>query len=103
MTRGDVWWADLPAPVGTRPVLILTREVACPVRTALTVAFLTTTVRNIPVEVKLLPADGVPKECVVNLDVINTIPKTALKRHICSLSPAKMLQVRKSGKFALGL
>jgi len=102
-THGEVWWADTPPPVGTRPVLILTRAAACPVRTVLTVAFLTRTIRNIPVEVKLMPADGVPKECVANLDLINTIPKSAIKRHICTLSPTKMLEVRKAARFALGL
>jgi mRNA-degrading endonuclease toxin of MazEF toxin-antitoxin module len=24
--QGDIWWADLPAPAGRRPVLILTRS-----------------------------------------------------------------------------
>ena len=24
MTRGEVWWADLEQPIGTRPVLIIT-------------------------------------------------------------------------------
>ena len=49
-----------------------------------------------------MPADGVPKECVANLDLINTIPKSAIKRHICTLSPTKMLEVRKA-RFALDL
>jgi mRNA-degrading endonuclease toxin of MazEF toxin-antitoxin module len=25
--RGEIWWAELPAPVGSRPVVILTRNV----------------------------------------------------------------------------
>jgi mRNA interferase MazF len=58
MKRGEVWWADLPAPIGRRPVLLLSRDRAYAVRTAITVAFITTTVRNIPVEVKLTIADG---------------------------------------------
>ena len=61
MKRGEVWWADLPAPVGRRPALLLSRDRAYAVRNAVTVAFLTTTVRNIPVEVRLTPADGVPR------------------------------------------
>ena len=27
MRRGEVWWADLPPPVGPRPVVTLTRKV----------------------------------------------------------------------------
>jgi len=82
--RGEVWWADLPPPIGRRPVLLLSRDRAYTVRNAVTVAFLITTRRNIPVEVPLSSAaDGVPKDCVVNLDVINTIPKSAIASRIC--------------------
>jgi mRNA-degrading endonuclease toxin of MazEF toxin-antitoxin module len=26
MRRGEVWWADLPAPAGKRPVVLLSRN-----------------------------------------------------------------------------
>lgn len=103
MKRGEIWWADLPDPVGRRPVLLLSRDRAYAVRNAVTVAFLTGTVRNIPVEVKLSPADGVPKDCVVNLDLINTVPKAALADHLCTLSPAKIAEVDNAIRFALDL
>jgi mRNA interferase MazF len=99
--RGEVWWAQLPPPIGRRPVLLLSRDRAYAVRNSITVAFLTTTVRNIPVEVKLSLADGVPKECVVNLDVLNTIPKSALIQQICKLSPTKMADVAVDVRFAI--
>ena len=98
-----MWWADLPAPVGRRPVLLLSRDRAYAVRNAVTVAFLTTTVRNIPVEVPLTTADGVPKDCVVNLDQLNTIPKSTLHALICTLSPAKLADAEASLRFALDL
>jgi mRNA-degrading endonuclease toxin of MazEF toxin-antitoxin module len=63
-------------------------------RGEITVAYLTTRIRNRPVEVPLSPQDGVPYYCVVNLDSINTIPKNSLKGLICSLSQAKMKDVR---------
>jgi len=44
-------------------------------RGEITVAYLTSTIRHRNVEVPLTPADGVPRNCVVNLDSINTIPK----------------------------
>ena len=28
MRRGEVWWADLPAPAGRRPVVLLSRNEA---------------------------------------------------------------------------
>jgi mRNA interferase MazF len=103
MKRGEVWWADLPAPVGRRPVLLLSRDRAYIVRSAVTVGFLTTMIRGIPVEVRLGPADGVPRECVVNLDVINTIPKAALAGVITTLPAGKLLEVEAALRFALDL
>src|SRR5438128_876447 len=78
MRRGEVWWAELPAPAGRRPVLLLSRDEAYLVRELVTVAPLTTRVRQIPSEVPLGPGDGVPKTCVVNLDTVTTIPRRTL-------------------------
>lgn len=103
MQRGDVWWADLPKPVGRRPVVILSRNRAIEVREYVTVAELTRTIREIPVEVTLGPEDGLPKKCVVNLDVINTIPKKLLAERITTLSPEKLKDVESALKFALAL
>ncbi|HSU68623.1 MAG TPA: type II toxin-antitoxin system PemK/MazF family toxin [Tepidisphaeraceae bacterium] len=103
MRRGDVWWVELPPPVNRRPVLLLSRDRAYAVRSGVLVAFLTTTVRNIPVEVKLTPVDGVPKDCVVNLDLITTLPKSALGYRICSLSAERMSEVASALHFALDL
>ena len=103
MKRGEVWWADLPTPIGRRPVLLLSRDRAYAVRNAVTVAFLTTTIRDIPVEVKLTTDEGVPRECVVNLDLINTIPKTVLSTRICSLPTSRLDAVDAAIRFALDL
>jgi mRNA interferase MazF len=103
MQRGEVRWAELPSPVGKRPVLLLSREAAYSVRTALTVALITRTIRNIHVEVPLGTEDGMPAKCVVNLDSILTIPKSRLTEHITQLSPEKMADVAKAVVFALNL
>ncbi|MCH7718248.1 MAG: type II toxin-antitoxin system PemK/MazF family toxin [Chloroflexi bacterium] len=103
MQRGEVWWAELPPPAGRRPVLLLSRDRAYRVRTAVTVAVVTRTVRNIPVEVALGPEDGMPRACVVNVDDILTIPKTLLKDRIVFLSREKMADVASAIKFALDL
>lgn len=103
MQRGEVWWADLPKPVGRRPVVILSRNKAIQVREYITIAEITRTVRDIPVEVPLGPEDGLPKKCVVNLDVINTIPKTLLGERIGMLTDSKLTAVELALKFALGL
>lgn len=103
MQRGDVWWADLPAPVGRRPVLLLSRNAAYRVRTSITVAVITRTIRGIPVEVVLDQADGMPSRCVVNLDDILTIPKSTLANRLTILSPDKMADVAAAIAFALDL
>jgi mRNA interferase MazF len=74
-----------------------------PGRGEITVAYLTTTVRHLSVEVPLTPADGIPTPCVVNLDSINTVPKSALRRLICTLPPAKMAEVKTAIMEALNL
>ena len=103
MTRGEVWWARLPKPVGRRPVLLLSRASAYAVRSAVTVAPLTQTIRDIPVEVPLGPEDGLPRRCVVNLDDVATIPKGLIAERITSLSHEKMEAVETALRFALDL
>ena len=103
MRRGEVWWADLPEPVKPRPVLILTRDAAIPVRGQLTVAFVTRRARRLPVEVPLGPEDGLRVPCVVNCDVIHTVPKRALQRRLGRLSFEKLGAAERALRFALGL
>ncbi len=103
MKRGEIWWARLRPTAGRRPVLLLSRNEAYAVRTAVTVAPLTTTVRGIPVEVLLGEADGLPRRCAVNLDSILTIPMAYLQERITRLSPAKLDAVHRAILFALDL
>ena len=103
MRRGEVWWARLPLPAGRRPVLLLSRDRAIQVRQAVIVAQVTGTVRGIPTEVSLGREDGLPKPCVVNADVLLTIPKALLDGRICALSREKLAAVGQAVRFALGL
>lgn len=103
MRRGEVWWAALPSPSGRRPVLLLSRNEAYVVRALVTVAPVTTRIRDIPVEVELGPGDGLRKKCVVNLDSITTIPKAVLVERIARLSSQKIEAVNEAVRFALAL
>ena len=103
MRRGEVWWAELPLPVGRRPVVLLSRDEAYVVRNAVTVAEVTSTIRGIPVEVELGPEDGLLKKCVVNLDTIVTIRKDLLIERIALLRDEKIDQIDSAIKFALSL
>jgi len=103
MRRGDVWWAELGKPAGHRPVVLLSRNEAYAVRELVTVAPITTRIRNIPVEVALGKEDGLPKKCVISLDTITTIPKRCLKTRIDHLSPLKLKAINDAIRFALAL
>jgi mRNA interferase MazF len=103
MLRGEVWWANLPAPTGKRSVVLISRQRAIQVREAVTVAQVTTVIRNIPSEVPLGKEDGLPKSCVVNCDVLQTVPKSLLSNRIAHLSSEKRNQLDEALRFSLGL
>ena len=102
MKRGDVRWYTFRAPDKRRPVLILTRNSAIGFLNAVTVAPITTTVRDIPTEVYLSPGEGLPTECAVNLDNIQTVPKVKIGSLITILSPERLEDVKQALGFALG-
>lgn len=79
------------ADVGTkpRPVLVLTRETVRPVLNTVTIAPITSTIRDIPTEVRLDSSNGLENECVVLLDKITTIPAAALGHRIGYLHPGQ--------------
>jgi mRNA interferase MazF len=103
MRKGEVWWAKLPPPLGRRPVVLLSRDEAYTVRSAISVAEVTTQIRGIPVEVALGPEDGLPKRCVANLDNIVTIRKELLIERITMLRNEKVEQIDAAIKFALSI
>src|SRR6266436_1844583 len=103
MKQGEVYWYTFRAPDKRRPVLILTRSSAIPYLTGITVAQITTTIRETASEVLLTPGeDGVLAECVVNTDNLHTIQKILLRDFMTELSPERMREVRAAIEFALG-
>ena len=103
MKKGEVWWADLPSPIGRRPVVLLSRDEAYNLRTKVTFALVSTNIRNIPVEVILNKDDGLPMASAVNLDNLYTYHKNSLKQKICLLKHEKIAQINIALKFALAL
>ena len=82
--------------------MILTRDSIVEYLGEVTVAPITTIMRDIPTEVLLTQKDGMPRECVINLDHIQTVAKGKIGSLITILSDEKMNQVKKSLLFALG-
>ena len=103
MNRGEVRWYTFKAPDKRRPVLILSRDSIIPHLGEITVAPLTTTIRDIPTEVVLTPADGVPSECAVNCDHLQTVSKAKVGPLIATLTSLQMKEVSQAVQFALAL
>lgn len=103
MKRGEVRWADLNPPDKRRPVVILTRDSAIGYLSAVTVAPITTTIRQVPTVVRLGPEDGLPTECAANLHNVQTVAKTKVDGLITILGESKMTQVEEALLFSLGM
>jgi mRNA interferase MazF len=102
MKHGDVYWHTFRTPDKRRPVVVLTRSSAIPFLTGVTVAPITSTIRGLPTEVVLSPADGLETDCVVNLDSIQTVQKSNIGPYLTSLSAELMAEVRDAVDFAFG-
>jgi mRNA interferase MazF len=102
--RGQIYWARLPAPAGRRPVLLVTRTPAIAVRTAVTVAPVTRTIRDIRSEVELCRRHGLRARSVANCDALQTIPKDVLgPRPIGALATAELPALDRALRFSLGI
>ena len=104
MRRGDIRWYKFQTPDKKRPVLILHRDDIIDHLSEISIAPVTTTIRDIPSEVFLSSVrDGVPRDCAVNMDHIQTVPKSRIGSLITTLSPLRMESVNYALKFALGV
>ena len=103
MKQYELWWADLPAPVGRRPVLLLSRDSAYRVLRHATVAEITTTVRDIPVEVELGKQEGLDRDCVANLDNIQSVALRRLSERIGKLGPERAWDVERALGYAFDI
>jgi mRNA interferase MazF len=100
--RGEIYWADLGPPAGHRPVLLLSRNAAIPVLSAVVVAPISRTVRDIASEVRLGPEHGLPEECAASCDSVLTLPKDRFERSPTGiLGPDKIIELDRALRFAL--
>lgn len=92
MRRGQIWWLEHPEHQ-RRPALILTRDRSIGVLRDVLLAPLTTTIRGIPTEVLLTAQDGVPRECVIDLQHVTTVPKSYLGGRLGDLPATRWPEV----------
>ena len=103
MKHGEIRWYKFNKPDKKRPVLILTRNSVLKYLGEVTVAPITTTVRDIPSEVFLSKAEGMPRDCAVNCDHLQTVSKGKIGSLITSLQTSKMYDVGRAIRFALDI
>src|SRR4051794_1081794 len=96
-----MWWVEHPG-AGRRPFLILTRQAAIPVLNAVLAVPATRTIRQIPTEVVLDAADGMPEECALSFDNLTLVPKELFRTRITRLSLERMTEVCRALALASG-
>jgi mRNA interferase MazF len=96
MKQYEVWWAALPAPAGRRPVLLLSRDSAYSYLNKFTAVEITSTIRNIAVEVPLGRAEGMPGRCAANFDNLRTVSRAALQRRAGSISANRHAEIKRA-------
>jgi len=89
-------------PDKRRPVLVLTRASVIPFLDTVTVAPITSTHRGLPSEVPVGPEEGLKVASVVNLDHVQTVPRSRLHQYVGRLSAQKMAAVCEALAVALG-
>jgi len=97
----EIWWAALPEPAGRRPVLLLSRDAAYSYLNKFIAVEITSTIRNVAVEVPLGRAEGLPQKCAANCDNIRTISRSTLSKRIGELSTARHTEVKRALGHAL--
>ncbi len=103
MNRGDIWMIDLGGQVGSRPVVILTRQNVLEYLNKVTVAEVTTKGKGYPTEIGIDQKANLPLPSFVQADNVHTVPKQRLKKYIGTLDPETMLEVSRKVVLALEL
>jgi mRNA interferase MazF len=100
--RGDIWWGDLPQPVGSgpgfrRPVLVVQsdRFNSSAINTVV-IAIISKNTNLANSEGNVLLASqqsGLPKDSVVNVSQLFTVDESILIDYVSSVSEKKMSQI----------
>lgn len=110
--RGEIWWAELPAPHGSepgprRPVLVVQSDAfnRSRIRTVV-VATITSNPRlaQAPGNVALSRRrSGLPRDSVVNISQILTLDRAFLGERVGRLDQARLGEVEEGVRLVLGL
>jgi mRNA interferase MazF len=101
MRQYEIRWANMPEPIGRRPVLLLSRTPAYEYLNKVIIAEVTSTIRNIPQELDVGLEEGLAQPSVVNFDNIHVIAKMVLEDRIGNIDPARETEVKRALGYAL--
>lgn len=87
----------------TRPAVVLTRELARPYLTKVTIAPITSRIRGIMSEVPVGSANGLDHDSIISVDNITTIPAADLGRQLGFLLPEQDLSLTEAIRAAFDL
>ncbi len=82
-------------------MLLLTRDSAYAVLNKVIVAEVTSTVRDIPVEVRLGPREGLSRKSVANLDNVHVVARSDLASRIGTLPTSRVGEVKRALGYVL--
>jgi mRNA interferase MazF len=83
--------------------LVLTRSEVLDVRTLVTVAEVTTSIRGLAAEVAVDHVEvGLDRPCVINCDGLHTVTQSSLTSHVGDVSSDTMRKVCSAVSYALG-
>ena len=98
---GEVWLAEVGRK--RRPVLILTRAEVIDVRSLVTVAEITATMRGLAAEVDINHEDiGLERSSVINCDGLHTVARTTLTHRVGAVDEETLERVCWAVNYALG-
>ncbi len=103
MNRGDVWLIDLGGRIGTRPVVILTRQNVLRFLNKVTVAEITTKGKGYPTEIFINQKANLPKPSFVQTENLHTVTKKKLEKFLGTLDQDTMAKVSQKVVLALEL
>ena len=103
MNRGDIWMINLGGKIGTRPIVILTRQNVLQYLNKVTVAEITTKGKGYPTEVFIGQKANLQESSFVQADNLHTVPQQKLEKYLGTLDKQTMLEVSRKVVLALEL
>ncbi len=102
VNRGEIWMYTFRHPDKQRPVVVISRQEVIGLLHTVMVAPITSTIHGAPSEVVVGVAEGLKHDSAVNLDHVQTVDKSRLRRRIGHLNIDKMAALCRALVIATG-